>query len=406
MISQLLAEVLKVFQDELPTGSKRRKTSGGATDDAPNSEVPKGDMELESSVPSEDDSEYATDSDSSTSSRASAPAVEIQDFVRVKKEKRALASKLRAKEMEVESLHAIIRDLQQQVNALKLAIPGNRTAATTTAPRTTAIPRPSIPPPQAAHPRPSSNNTAPPGSQTRQPHQLVATPPQPAAILPEPYLRSWCNYKFKMFKSSLIVSCLFAVAICGELKVDVVSVPEVCEQKSKNGDMLTMHYTGTLTDGKKFDSSLDRDQPFTFKLGAGQVIKGWDQGLVDMCVGEKRKLTIPPELGYGDRGAGNVIPGGATLHFDVELINIGDAPPTTNVFKEIDENQDKQLSREEVSEYLKKQMTAVEGQDSDELKNMLKEHDKLVEEIFQHEDKDKNGYISHDEFSGPKHDEL
>lgn len=97
-----------------------------------------------------------------------------------------------------------------------------------------------------------------------------------------------------------------------------------------------------------FFCSFDRDQPFSFKLGVGQVIKGWDQGLLDMCVGEKRKLTIPPSLGYGDRGAGNVIPAGATLMFEVELINIGDAPPPTNVFKEIDANSDNQLSREEV----------------------------------------------------------
>ncbi len=89
------------------------------------------------------------------------------------------------------------------------------------------------------------------------------------------------------------------------------------------GKEITVNYKGTLTDGTKFDSSYDRNQPFKFVLGAGQVIAGWDQGFAGMKVGGKRKLTIPPELGYGSAGAGASIPPNATLIFEVELLNVG-----------------------------------------------------------------------------------
>lgn len=130
-----------------------------------------------------------------------------------------------------------------------------------------------------------------------------------------------------------IVALTLAVGVGGSMaesnqEVTTPSGLKYVDQTVGTGDVavvgknVSVHYTGWLENGKKFDSSVDRGQPFSFPLGAGRVIKGWDEGVQGMKVGGKRKLTIPSDLGYGSRGAGGVIPPNATLIFDVELLGV------------------------------------------------------------------------------------
>jgi FKBP-type peptidyl-prolyl cis-trans isomerase FkpA len=106
------------------------------------------------------------------------------------------------------------------------------------------------------------------------------------------------------------------------MPVNIETTKQGTGDGAKDGDTLVVHYTGTLIDGKKFDSSKDRSEPFEVTLGQRRVIAGWEQGLQGMKAGESRKLTIPPDLGYGARGAGGVIPPNATLVFEVDLLEI------------------------------------------------------------------------------------
>ncbi|KAL0572695.1 Peptidyl-prolyl cis-trans isomerase fpr2 [Marasmius crinis-equi] len=128
---------------------------------------------------------------------------------------------------------------------------------------------------------------------------------------------------------SFLVTLLLSVAVFAEkeapkeLVIETTFKPEDCKVKAQKGDKIQVHYTGTLfANGNKFDSSLDRGQPLPLTLGVGQVIKGWDQGLLGMCEGEKRTLTIPSDMAYGARGFGQLIPANSALVFTTELVKL------------------------------------------------------------------------------------
>ncbi|KAL9271384.1 Peptidyl-prolyl cis-trans isomerase FKBP15-1-like protein [Drosera capensis] len=150
----------------------------------------------------------------------------------------------------------------------------------------------------------------------------------------------------KTTKSALILFILVLAVVSSvvakksgdvtELQIGVKHKPKACEIQAHKGDKVKVHYRGALTDGTVFDSSYERGDPIDFELGAGQVIKGWDQGLLGMCIGEKRKLRIPAKLGYGDHGSPPKIPGGATLVFDTELVSVNGKP---SVGGELDESE-------------------------------------------------------------------
>jgi len=197
-----------------------------------------------------------------------------------------------------------------------------------------------------------------------------------------------------------------------ELKIDLITKPIQCKQGATIGSHIVMHYSGYLLESnKEFDSSYKRGEPFDFTLGRGQVIQGWEKGVLGMCPGDKRKLTIPSALGYGSQGIPGVIPPSSALVFDIELMTIRDgsaqleapdeevSPPKDhddvglegNDFELLDRNGDKEISFEEMEVYLR-EGEEENSEDVDRVKT-------IVSEIFLEDDIDKNGALSLSEWS-------
>ncbi|CAG08293.1 unnamed protein product, partial [Tetraodon nigroviridis] len=188
----------------------------------------------------------------------------------------------------------------------------------------------------------------------------------------------------------------------GEVKIEVLFKPLHCSPKSKKGDLMNIHYDGFLAkDGSQFYCSrTDKDgHPQWVVLGIGRIIKGLDMGMVDMCPGERRKITVPPALAFGEQGK-EPVPPNATVIFEVEAFSVSRGPRSMEAFGNMDVDNDKSLSKDEVKEYLKVEYKR-EGKPREE-----SFFDKVVEDIFRKNDNDRNGQISVKEYNIYRHDEL
>ncbi|XP_057707485.1 peptidyl-prolyl cis-trans isomerase FKBP7 [Corythoichthys intestinalis] len=187
-----------------------------------------------------------------------------------------------------------------------------------------------------------------------------------------------------------------------EVKIEVVFQPETCEKRSKKGDLMNVHYDGFLAnDGSQFYCSRDdkAGHPQWFILGVGQVIKGLDIGMVDMCVGEKRKVTVPPSLAFGEKGKGPVPPN-ATVIFEVEAFAVSRGPRSMEAFAQIDIDKDRMLTKNEIKDYIKMEFER-EGKPKDE-----SYYEKVITDIFRKSDSDNDGILSAKEYNIYQHDEL
>ncbi|XP_048877477.1 peptidyl-prolyl cis-trans isomerase FKBP7 isoform X3 [Brienomyrus brachyistius] len=188
-----------------------------------------------------------------------------------------------------------------------------------------------------------------------------------------------------------------------EVQIEVLFIPEDCTRKSRRGDLMNAHYDGYLAeDGTKFYCSRSdkAGHPQWFIVGVGQIIRGLDLGMMGMCAGEKRKITIPPSLAFGEKGKDPLIPPNATVTFEVEVYSVSRGPRSKEGFMEIDLDMDRSLSKDEVRKHLK-QSYEKDGRQQEE-----KFYDAIIADLFSKSDNDGDGEISAKEYNVYQHDEF